>query len=148
MKQDAKYTNPAHNAITVTSNGNETASAATPFIAHRMPLSMCYAILRQMRHCSLDEDAPELGDPDVTCEEGSSTFDMIVGLAYHTSNFSSVASLCRAEFFGGGDGPQIVLHEYDSDMVHLITARASERMVRLAKALLDEAYADLNGKAA
>lgn len=118
---------------------------ATPFIAHRMPESMCYAILRQMRHCSLDEDVPE---PDLTAEAGSATLEMFASLAWHVAGCYPETLLCRAEFFGGGDGPQIVLHEYDSDMVHLITLRASERMVRLAKALLDEAYADLNGKAA
>lgn len=114
------------------------ASAALQLVAHRMPESMCFGILRELRHCSIEDEAPALRDADLAGDDGSAEFRLIMCAVLSVPNFNAEAPIWRAQFFGGPAGPQIVLYEEDTDMVHLIVPLASEALVKLAKRLLND----------
>lgn len=124
----------------------KSASAAMRLVAHRMHERMCFGILRELRHCSIEDEAPALGDADLSGDSGSAEFNFIMRAILSVADFKPEAPIWRAQFFGGTAGPQIVLYEDDSDMVHLIAPRAGAALVKLGKRLLSDP--SLTGKAA
>lgn len=119
-------------------NDTTAAPTATDLVAHRMPEGTCYSLLRQMLHCSLEEEASELKDPDLAGNEGSDEFSLIMCAAPFAANFKPEKPIWRAKFYGGGTGLLIVLYEEESAMVHLITPRVSERLVRIARSMIEQ----------
>jgi len=126
----------------------EAASAATPFVALRMPADHCYGFLGDLRGWDTDCSPRDCIDFDLGGETGETEFGLLLLFAKSASNFAAEAPIFFAHFYEDPTGPIIVLLEEGTDMVHVLVPRASEALCRIAQWMANEIFAESNGKAA